>query len=184
MSSAISAHANVREYQIDQRHGSIGFSVRQLGIFTVDGRFTRFTGRLAIDQDHPTETRIDVTIEAGSASMAWSEAVAMLRSPDYFDVARYPAIHFVSRSVSEVANGHFVINGVLTIRGSAHPQSLDATLVDERTLPGGAHIADFSITGEVQRFAYGMVANRDFVGDIVHLTIAVRLTLDPPNHAN
>lgn len=126
------ATAGVLDYLISQHFGTIGFSVSQLGLFSVDGRFVRFAGRLAINEQHPIDTRIDVTIDARSATMASSDAVAMLRSPAYFDVARYPEIHFVSSSITETGTNQFVIHGMLTIRGIAHPQSLDATLVHEQ----------------------------------------------------
>ena len=177
---AVPASAGTLDYLISQRYGSIGFSVGQLGIFTVDGRFLRFAGTLAIDEKHPSETRIDVTIAAGSAAMASSDAVAMLRSPAYFDVARYPDIHFVSDSISRVGRTSFVIHGILTIRGIAHPQSLVATLVDEQDPPGGARIADFRVSGSLLRSAYGMTANQNFVGNKVDLAIFIRLTLDSP----
>ena len=176
---AASARAATHEYRIDQDHGSIGFSVSQLGLFNADGRFTRFAGDLAIDQDHPDATRIDVTIAANSVAMGFAGAVSMLRSPDYFDVAQFPAIHFVSRSITQMTQNHFVINGVLTIRGITHPQMLDAMLVRERLVPGGPRVADFRVTGTVRRTDFGMTANRIFVGNMVHLRIAIRLMLDP-----
>ncbi|HUA77821.1 MAG TPA: YceI family protein [Acetobacteraceae bacterium] len=184
VAGAVPASAGPLDYLISQHYGTIGFSVSQLGIFSVDGRFTRFAGRLAIDQQHPTETRIDVTIEAGSAAMASSDAVSMLRSPAYFDVAQYPAIHFVSKSISQVASGSFVIHGDLTIRGITHPQALEATLVNEQDPPSGPTIADFRVTGNLLRSAYGMMANQNFVGNKVHLAIFIRLTLDSPAHGS
>ncbi len=177
---AVPAFAGTLDYLINQRYGTVGFSVSQLGIFSVDGRFTRFAGQLAIDRQHPTETRIDVTIAAGSAAMASSDAVAMLRSPAYFDVVRYPAIHFVSDSITRAGSGRFVIHGILTIRGIAHRQSLDATLVREQDPRSGPRIADFRVSGSLLRSAYGMTANENFVGNKVDLAIFIRLTLDAP----
>jgi polyisoprenoid-binding protein YceI len=176
---AVPASAGTLDYTISQRYGSIGFSVSQLGIFTVDGRFLRFAGRLAIDQLHPTKTRIDVTIAAGSAAMASADAVAMLRSPAYFDVAQYPDIHFVSDSITRTGSKRFIIHGILTIRGIAHPQSLEATLVNEQDPPKGPRIADFRVNGSLLRSAYGMTANENFVGNKVDLAIFIRLTLGP-----
>jgi polyisoprenoid-binding protein YceI len=176
------ATAGLLDYLISQHYGTIGFSVSQLGLFTVDGRFTRFEGRLAINEQHPTETRIDVTIEARSAAMASPNAVAMLRSPAYFDVARYPKIHFVSRSITRTGSKQFVIHGILTIRGIAHPQSLEATLVREQDPPAGPAIADFKVTGSLERSLYGMTANENFVGNKVDLAIFIRLSLGAPAH--
>ena len=178
------ATAGVLDYLISQHFGTIGFSLSQLGLFSVDGRFVRFAGRLAINEQHPIDTRIDVTIDARSATMASSDAVAMLRSPAYFDVARYPEIHFVSSSITETGTNQFVIHGMLTIRGIAHPQSLDATLVHEQDPPAGPKVADFKVTGSLERSLYGMTANENFVGNKVDLAIFIRLALDPPAHGS
>jgi polyisoprenoid-binding protein YceI len=175
------AHAALLDYLISQQYGSIGFSVSQLGLFSVDGHFTRFAGKLAIDAQDPARSRIDVTIDARSAAMASAQAVNMLRSPAYFDVARYPAIHFVSRAITEIAGNRFTIRGLLTIRGVAHTQSLDASLVREKVTSDGTRIADFKVTGSLHRSAYGMTANENFVGDKVDLSIFIRLTLDAAN---
>ena len=176
------AHATLLDYVINPQHGSIGFSVNQLGIFSVDGHFTRFAGRLAIDAADPARSRIDVTIDAGSAAMASARAVSMLRSPAYFDVAKYPAIHFRSRSIVPVTSERFIVNGVLTIRGIAHKQSLEATLVREKHSANGATFADFKVTGTLDRSSYGMTANENFVGDKVDLSIFMRLTLAAVPH--
>jgi len=178
------ASAGLLDYLISQHYGTIGFSVSQLGLFTVDGRFLRFAGRLAVNEQHPTETRIDVTIAAGSASMASPDAVAMLLSPAYFDAARYPEIHFVSSSITQTGSKQFVIHGILTIRGIAHPQSLEATLVREQDPPAGPVIADFKVTGSLERSLYGMTANENFVGNKVDLAIFIRLSLDPSAHGS
>lgn len=180
--AAAPANAALLHYIINQRYGSIGFSVSQLGLFSVDGHFTRFAGKLAIDAQDPARSRIDVTIDAGSAAMVSAQAVNMLRSPAYFDVARFPAIHFVSRSVTEVARNRFTIRGLLTIRGIARMQSLNARLVREQNRPHGTKIADFKVTGSLHRSAYGMTANENFVGDKVDLSIFIRLSLDAPNN--
>ena len=84
-------------YAIDQRFGEIGFSVRHLGLFGSAGQFGRWQGELAIDNTHPERTRIAVTIDTGSAEMSWREALAMLRSPAYFDVAQVPEAHSTAR---------------------------------------------------------------------------------------
>lgn len=79
-------------FSIDQRFGSIGFSVDHLGLFSSQGRFDRFTCRLDLDPAHPERTRLQISIDAGSLDMPWGQATDMLRAPDFFDVARYPVI--------------------------------------------------------------------------------------------
>ena len=85
-------------YRIDQRYGTIGFSVRVLGLFTVEGRFPSFEGDLLLDTEHPEQSRIDVTIDASAIEMPLPDQADLLRSADYFDAAHYPIERFVSTS--------------------------------------------------------------------------------------
>jgi polyisoprenoid-binding protein YceI len=166
-------------YSIDQHYGGIEFTVEHLGMFASHGMFDRFMGRLIIDPQHPERTRINVEVEAGSVSMQWDEAAAMLRSADYFDVQRYPDISFASTAVEALGPDHYRVLGQLRIRGVSRAAALDALLVDRHTdAARGADVADFVVSGEVQRSAYGMVADRVFISDTVSIRIHARIVLD------
>jgi len=166
-------------YSIDQHYGGIEFTVSDMGLFASHGMFDRFTGRLIIDPRHPEHTRIDVKVEAGSISMQWDEAVALLRSADFFDVQRYPDISFESTVVETLGPDHYRIVGELRIRGVSQTEALDALLVDRHTdAARGADVADFVVSGQVQRSAFGMVADRVFISDTVSIRIHARIVLD------
>jgi len=167
------------QYSIDQHYGGIEFTVEHLGLFASHGMFDRFMGRLIIDPQHPERTRIDVEVEAGSVSMPGDQAAAMLRSADYFDVQRYPDISFDSTAVEALGPDHYRVVGQLRIRGVTHAEALDALLVDRHTDPArGADVADFVVSGELQRSAFGMVADRVFISDTVAIRIHARIVLD------
>lgn len=169
-------------YRIDQRYGTVGFSITSLGLFSTDGRFARFEGQLLLNPDHPEQTRIEVTLDGNSIEMPIDDEVTMLRSPDYFDTSRYPTERFVSTSIQAVSPSHYLIHGTLQIRGVANPQDLDAVMT-ERQVDTAKHIqrADFVVTGQMRRSAFGMVADQTMVSDAVHLKIRIRLTvgIDP-----
>jgi polyisoprenoid-binding protein YceI len=166
-------------YHIDQSYGGIEFTVGHLGLFTSHGMFDRFMGRLIIDPLHPEHTRIDVDVEAGSVSMPWNDAAAMLRSQDFFDAERYPDIRFESTAVEPVGPDHYRILGQLRIRGVTQAQSLDALLVDRHLdAVRGSDVADFVVSGTVKRSAFGMVADRIFIGDTIDIRIHARIVLD------
>ncbi len=166
-------------YSIDQHYGGIEFTVSDLGLFTSRGMFDRFIGRLIIDPLHPERTRIDVTVDAGSVAMPWDQAVALLRSADYFDVQRYPDIRFESTAVETLGPDHYRVLGRLRIRGVTHAQVLDALLVDRHTdAVHGADVADFVISGTLRRSTFGMVADPLFISDTVAIRILARIVLD------
>ncbi len=168
-----------RLYSIDQHYGGIEFTVKHMGLFTSHGVFDRFMGRLIINPQHPERTRIDVKVEAGSVSMPWNDAAALLRSPDFFDALHYPEIRFESTAVEALGPDHYRILGQLRIRGVTRPQTLDAVLVDRHAdAAHGSDVADFVVSGEVQRSAFGMVADPGFISDTVAIRIHARIVLD------
>ncbi len=163
-------------YRIDQRYGTVEFSLGILGMFDVQGRFPHFEGELLLDLDQPERSHVDVAIDASAVEMPLREQVDLLRSEAYFDVARHPTERFVSTSIQALSPTHYVIHGTLRIRGVTQPQDLDATVRDRRVDQArGVEVADFVVRGEIQRSAFGMAADRMMVSDKVKLDIRVHL---------
>ncbi len=163
-------------YRIDQRYGTVEFSVGILGLFDVQGRFPRFEGDLLLDLDHPERSHIDVTIDASAAEMPQQDQTDLLRSDAYFDTAHHPTERFTSTSIQALSPTQYVIHGTLRIRGVTQPQDLDATLRDRRVDQGrGVEVADFVVRGELRRSAFGMVADRPMLSDTVKLDIRIHL---------
>lgn len=165
-------------YRIDQRYGNVGFSITSLGMFTTEGRFDRFQGELLLDPEHPERTHIDVSVDGNSVEMPLEDEVTMLRSPEYFDTSRHPIERFVSNAIEQLSPSRYVIHGILQIRGVSLPQNLDA-VVSERHADPAKHIewADFVVTGQLRRSAFGMTADQTMVSDVIHLKIRLRLTV-------
>ncbi len=175
--SAAAAHSE-KLYLLDQKFGTIAFSVNHLGLFSSHGEFRRFDVRLVLDAEHPERTRISVFVDAASVSMSWQEAAEMLRGPDFFDTKRYPEIRFKSTSVEAAAPDHYVVRGMLEMRGAKQPLVLHATLVGRQTDPArGIEVAAFVVSGALQRSAFGMTADQMFISDTVKITIRARIEL-------
>ena len=138
-------------FQLDQRYGSIAFTVSNLGLFRSHGGFARFVGRLTLDAADPTATKISVTVAADSLHTPWAQETEMLRSADFFDVARHKEIRFDSDSVRSTGPGSYAIMGRLTLRGITRPIILTAKLmhatIDKAT---GHQIDDFVVYRQPQ----------------------------------
>ena len=174
---------NLTDYALDQRFGSIRFSVSHLGLFSSDGEFRRFKANLILDPTHPERTRIVVDVDADSVDMPWQAAADMLRSPDFFDVQRYPAMRFSSTDVQPLANGSYLLRGVLAMRGVTQPISLMARLVAENKGRGSnTDLEDFIVTGALRRSAFGMTTDETFISDQVKLVITAHLILPASVH--
>jgi polyisoprenoid-binding protein YceI len=161
-------------YAIDPRFGSIEFTVNHMGLFTSRGWFRRFSAMIALDPARPARTRISAEVDANSLDMRWQEAATMLRSPDFFDVARFPRIGFRSTDVSVLAPDRYAVRGVLDLRGVSRPLTLSATLLERQAEQG---TADFDVKGKLSRSAFGMVADHLLIADEVRIAIRARIRL-------
>ena len=170
-------------YAIDRHSGRIEFTVSHLGLFHSRGEFTQFDSKLMIDADHPDRTTVAVVIHVGSVSMSWENAADLLRSPEFFDAARYPDARFTSTGVVPVSANHYAVKGTLELHGVTRAIELDARLVD-RHLDAAtkSEVADFVVSGHLDRSAFGMTADPTFISDRVGISILARLILADPPH--
>jgi len=167
-----------RTYMIASADGSIGFAVDYLGLFVSRGSFRRFAVRLTLDRKDPAQTRLVVAVDADSVRMVWREGAAMMRSSDFFDAGRYPAIRFTSTTVTPETAGTFEVRGVVTIRGVARPLVLRGRL--RKLRPGTTRrptTAEFVATGSLRRSDFGMQADQMIISDTVTLDVTVRVAL-------
>ena len=169
-------------YVIDHQSGRIEFSVGHLGLFRSDGEFTHFDSKLMIDPEHPEHTVVAVVIHLNSVSMPWDKAAELLRSPEFFDAARYPEARFTSTSVVPLSADHYAVKGMLELHGVTRLIELDADLKDRHVDPvTKSEVADFVVAGHLDRSAFGMTAEQMFISDRVDISILARLILAGPH---
>ena len=111
-------------WNIDPSHSTAEFSVRHLMITNVRGRFGKLAGTIELDADHPESSSIDVTIDATSIDTRDDKRDAHLRSPDFFDVEKFPTLVFKSTRVTPTEDG-FSVLGDLTMHGVTKPVTLE-----------------------------------------------------------
>ena len=103
-------------YKFDQSRSTIGFSVHQY-LGTTRGKFTRFSGKIDIDREHPENSSVLAKIDAASIDTRIKKRDDHLRSPEFFNVEKYPEITFKSRSVTRTGPQSGDIAGDLTMHG-------------------------------------------------------------------
>jgi polyisoprenoid-binding protein YceI len=104
------------EYKIDPVHSSVNFAVTHMSVSTVNGRFTDFEGKILFDDKDASKSSVSVKIKAGSINTYNSSRDNDLKSPAYFDVAKFPELTFESKSVEKKGDS-YVAHGTLTIHG-------------------------------------------------------------------
>ncbi|MFI5228748.1 MAG: YceI family protein [Gemmatimonadales bacterium] len=168
-------------WTIDSSHAEVGFAVRHLMIATVRGRFGKITGTVVTDDQNPRDSKIDVTVDIASIDTRQEMRDNHLRSADFFDVAKHPAMHFVSKRIEGDITKHFKIIGDLTIKDRTREVTLDATLEGAGKDPWGGERAGYAATGKLNRSDFNLNWNQMLeaggvaVGEEVKLSIDVEL---------
>jgi polyisoprenoid-binding protein YceI len=172
---------NHSSWTIDPTHAEVGFAVKHLMISTVRGRFAAVKGNAELDDARRNAAKLDVTIDVSSIDTRQEQRDNHLRSPDFFDVARFPTMRFISKRIEGDIDGEFRVIGDLTIRGVTHEVTLDATAEGRVRDPWGNDRAGFSAKTKISRSAFGLTWNQALetggvvVGDDVKLSIDVEL---------
>jgi polyisoprenoid-binding protein YceI len=126
---ALSSAALANEtYKFDLSGSTIGFTVHQfLGI--THGKFTKFDGKIDIDREHPEKSSVVAKIDVASINTGIVKRDNHLRSPEFFNVAKFPEITFKSRNVKQTGQQSGDIAGDLTIHGVTKPITLHVKLL-------------------------------------------------------
>jgi polyisoprenoid-binding protein YceI len=165
------------QWTIDPAHSSVEFSVRHLGIATVRGRFTQISGSAELDERGRLQT-IQATIDAASIDTGVAPRDTHLRSPDFFDVGRYPTITFRSTAITPGANHTLDVTGDLTMRGETHPVRFALESSAPIRDPWGNPRAAAAATGKLSRKTWGLTWNQVLELGGVAVADEIRFTLD------
>jgi polyisoprenoid-binding protein YceI len=111
-------------YQVDPSHSTASFSVKHMVIAKVHGGFEKLSGNLIYDSVNPSDSSVVVAIDASSINTREAKRDEHLRSPDFFDVGKYPVITFKSARV-EGSGDQLKVTGDLTIHGVSQKVTLD-----------------------------------------------------------
>ena len=92
-------------WEFDPDHTGVQFKVRHLMVSSVRGEFEKVTGKIVYDEADVTKSAADITIDTASINTRVAKRDEHLRSPDFLDVAKYPAITFKSKRVEKAGTG-------------------------------------------------------------------------------
>jgi polyisoprenoid-binding protein YceI len=110
------AHAESSTWKIDPDHSAASFTVRHMGLSNVHGRFGGVSGEITIDPADVSKSSVKATIDTASIDTGVTLRDNHLKSPDFFDVAKYPTMTFVSKSIAKSGDG-YTVTGDLTMHG-------------------------------------------------------------------
>jgi len=155
-------------YKIDPAHSFTYFGAWHHLVGLVRGRFDKVEGTITISQD-PAACGVDVTIDVSTISTQVSERDEDLRSPEYFDVKKFPTMTYHGRGISRIPGGLWRLDGSLTLHGVTKMVPLtfkfNGTFSD--TKPGKPARVAFHGTAATKRTEFGIGA-RDNLAEVGH----------------
>ena len=113
----VPALAQATPWELDPSHTSVEFSVRHMMATTVKGLFEKVKGTVDLDDKDITKSTVEVTIDVASINTHEPKRDGHLKSPDFFDVAKYPTATFKSTKVQKAGKNKLKVTGDLTLHG-------------------------------------------------------------------
>ena len=176
-------------WQLDKAHSSIEFSVRHMMISTVRGRFEEFEGTFDVNESNPAQSHLSVEIQVASINTREAQRDGHLKSPDFFEVDKYPTMRFTSTRVEKVNDQKVRLVGDLTIKGVTKAVALDVVYAGQAQSPWGTVSAGFTASTKISRKDWGLTWNQTLetggvlVGDEITINIELELVKQPEAEA-
>src|SRR5271166_324236 len=175
--SSLSVLAQTSNWNIDPAHSTAQFTVRHLGISNVTGNFTKVTGSVLLNEKELTQSQVSASIDVTSIDTRVEARDKDLKSPNFFDVEKYPTIDLKSKLIVSSA-GKLQVIGDLTIHGTTREVTLDVDgPTPEMIDPWGNSRRGISATTTINRKDFNLVYNNllktgeAVVGDTVKIQI-------------
>jgi polyisoprenoid-binding protein YceI len=149
---------STQQWDFDLSHSSVNFHVRHLMVSKVHGRFSLWSGKLELDEQDLTKSRLEVEIDASSVDTKEPKRDEHLRSADFFDVAQFPKLTFKSTKI-EKDGDDYKVTGDLTIHGITKSVTLAVEGGDQVKDPWGGTRTGFSAKTTVNRKDFGLTWN-------------------------
>jgi polyisoprenoid-binding protein YceI len=147
------------QWDFDLSHSSVNFHVRHLMVSKVHGRFSTWTGTLALDEADLTRSQLDVSIDAASIDTKEPKRDEHLRSADFLEVEKFPTITFKSTQITRKGDEEYEVAGDLTIHGVTRPVTLQVEGGGRVTDPWGGIRTGFSAKTSISRKDFGLTWN-------------------------
>ena len=170
------ASAAVETYSIDPVHSSVGFSVRHF-LTKVPGLFTKFSGTITVDRDNLENSTVNATIDVGSVDTDNDKRNAHLKSPDFFDAAKFATITFASKSWKKTGDNTFDVTGDLTIHGVTKEIVLKVDLIGFGPGMQGAQLSGWDASVTLNREDFG-VNGPAMLGKALGSEVGVSITVE------
>jgi polyisoprenoid-binding protein YceI len=142
-------------WKADPAHSRISFAIGHLGISEVSGIFKKFDVTITTSSEEFSDAQFKLMIDVASIDTEVEKRDEHLRSPDFFEVAKFPTMTFESAKVQSSGGGRYKLSGNLTMHGQTKPVEMELWYrgtTDNR----GKATAGFQLTGTLKRSDFGI----------------------------
>lgn len=174
------------KWTFEPGHTAAEFSVRHMMVCWVRGHFKNINGSIEFDPEHPGNSSVEVSIDAGGLWSGDPDRDGHLKAADFLDVENHPAITFKGDEIDVLSKNEFGVTGDLTIRGVTQKATLDVNYLGQWGTPlwvdgkdqGPKTRAGFLATTTINRNDFGVSWNGDMENGGVVLGNKVLITID------
>jgi len=177
--------ATPQTYEIDPVHSRVEFTIRHM-FSKVTGSFGGFHGTIQYDAAAPASSTVNAEIDASTIDTGNDKRDGHLKSPDFFDVAKFPTLTFLSSKVTAGEGGKLKVAGTLTMHGVTRPVELDAAFLGSGPGLDGITRSGFEGSTKLDRKEFGIVWNKaldqggTLLGDDVQINLEIEAVAPKP----
>ena len=140
-----------------------------------NGSFKQFSGVIELAKEGVEKSRVTIDIDTNSIVTDTDRLTAHLKTPDFFDVAKYPKANFTSTKIepATTAGATHTVTGNLEMHGVKKSISFPSTI---QVAPDAASVnAEFAINRRDFGINYAGQAN-----DLIRDEVVMKLTIKAP----
>ncbi len=149
--------AVISPWQNDDAHSQLGFTVTHLGISDVSGTFNDFDVTVQSTKPDFSDAIFELTAKTASIDTRVDARNKHLKSADFFDTEKFPALSFKSTSIKKAGKNKYKLTGDLNLHGITKQVTLDliyrGTIVNQMNKKP---TAGFQITGLINRADFNL----------------------------
>jgi polyisoprenoid-binding protein YceI len=151
-------------------------------VSNVKGDFTKVKGAVTMDDNDVSNLNVELTIDAASVNTGHAKRDEHLRAADFFDVAKYPTITFVSKKVMKDGPDRLKVTGDLTMHGVTRELTVNVEGPSQQVKdPWGNLRRGATGAAKINRKDFGLTWNRTLetggvvVGEDVDIFVEIEL---------
>ena len=160
-------------YSVEPTHTRILFAVDHMGFTTWYGDFTNAAGTLTLDPKKLSASSFDITVPTDSVTTTNTTLDGELKSPEWFDAAKYPTIEFKSEKIVRTGKDTALVTGEFTFHGVTKPLTLKAKFNAGGINPlSKQYTIGFNLSGSLKRSDFNQKTYLPLIGDNVAISIS------------